>query len=163
MNQENQNVETVSPEKNDAINKKSKPKLTPAELARMVSKGNMQLAVPIRASDKDITMLYFDFTKLTGWEFAQALDRDASGKTDAFRLTQMQALEHRGCCQGGADCCEFFQLYFPGGKRSYYELIAETAIVTRSGVGDYLQMNISLFLDFRKAISNVLGRGRDQE
>lgn len=93
MNQENQNVETVSPEKNDAINKKSKPKLTPAELARMVSKGNMQLAVPIRASDKDITMLYFDFTKLTGWEFAQALDRDASGKTDAFRLTQMQALE----------------------------------------------------------------------
>ena len=94
MNQENQSVETVSPEKNEAAEKKqSKPKMTAEEISRMVAKGEIRLAVPIRASGKDISTLTFDFTKLTGWEFAQALDRDASGKTDAFRLTQMQALE----------------------------------------------------------------------
>ena len=94
MNQENQSVETVSPEKNEAAEEKqSKPKMTAEEISRMVAKGEIRLAVPIRASGKDISTLTFDFTKLTGWEFAQALDRDASGKTDAFRLTQMQALE----------------------------------------------------------------------
>lgn len=102
MNQENQNVETVSPEKNEAAvpekketaNKKpEKPKPTAAELARMVSKGEMRLAAPIRANGKDVTALQFDFTKLTGWEFAQALDRDETGRTNAFRLTQMQAIE----------------------------------------------------------------------
>lgn len=94
QNQENQNVEAVSPEKNkDAKEKQSKPKMTAEEIARMVAKGEMRLAVPIRASGKDISALIYDFTKLTGWEFAQALDRDGSGKTDAFRLTQMQALE----------------------------------------------------------------------
>jgi len=42
-------------------------------------------------------------------------------------------------------------------------MIAEAAIVTHSGAGDYLQMSLSLFLDFRKAISNVLGRGHDHD
>lgn len=94
MNQENQNVETVSPEKNmDATKKVGKPKPTAAELARAVSKGKMQLVTPIRASGKDIDVLHFDFTKLTGWEFAQALDRDESGKNNAFRLSQTQAIE----------------------------------------------------------------------
>lgn len=94
MNQENQSVESVSPEKNkDADKQKEKPKLTAAEIARMVSKGEIKLATPIRASGKDIAVLHFDFTKLTGWEFAQALDRDESGKTNAFRLTQTQAIE----------------------------------------------------------------------
>jgi len=94
MNQENQTVETVSPEKNEAAAKKQeRPKFTAAELARMVSKGEMKLATPIRASGKDIAVLHFDFTKLTGWEFAQALDRDESGKANAFRLTQTQAIE----------------------------------------------------------------------
>ena len=102
MNQENQNVETVSPEKNEASapekkepaeKKQDKPKMTAAEISHMVAKGELRLAVPIRASGKDISALIYDFTKLTGWEFAQALDRDGSGRADAFRLTQMQALE----------------------------------------------------------------------
>ena len=42
-------------------------------------------------------------------------------------------------------------------------MIAETAIVTHGGIGDYMQMSLSLFFDFRKAISSVLGRGQDQE
>lgn len=63
------------------------------ETLRTVSKGEIRLDKPIRASGSDVTVLRYDFTKLTGWEFARALDRDTSSKTSAFRLTQMQALE----------------------------------------------------------------------
>lgn len=89
MNQDqNQNTATVkNPEE------KTEKQMTADEIARIVSKGTIRLAQPIRASDKDIAELHFDFTKLTGWEFAQAMDRDESGKTNAFRLTERQALE----------------------------------------------------------------------
>lgn len=102
MNQEHQNHdESVSAEKKDIARKNDndeaengeKKKLTAEELARMVSKGEMRLIKPIRASGNDISVLHFDFTKLTGWEFAQAMDRDDSGRTNAFRLTEMQAFE----------------------------------------------------------------------
>ena len=95
MNQENQKIESVNPEQTAGIEEKKNEasKVTAEELSRMVSRGVLQLARPIRASDKDITELRFDFSKLTGWEFAQALDRDTSGKTNAFRLTQTQAIE----------------------------------------------------------------------
>ena len=36
-------------------------------------------------------------------------------------------------------------------------MIAETAIVSKSGVADFMQMSISLYLDFRVAIADVLG------
>lgn len=36
-------------------------------------------------------------------------------------------------------------------------MIAEAAIVTKTSISDYMRMNLSLFRDFRKAISNVLG------
>lgn len=72
---------------------KANMKKSMEETLRTVSRGQLQLDKPIRASNKDVTVLHFDFTKLTGWEFAQALDRDASGNTNAFRLSQVQALE----------------------------------------------------------------------
>lgn len=101
MNQENQNTvpatetqdATSATETQNTPKTGSAPKLTAEAALRAVSRGQMRLAAPFRASNKDIEVLHFDFTKLTGWEFAQALDRDATGKTNAFRLTQIQALE----------------------------------------------------------------------
>ena len=51
----------------------------------------MKLAVPFRASGKDVEELSYDFGKLTGWDFANAIDGAASERSSAFRLTQRQA------------------------------------------------------------------------
>lgn len=99
MNQDHQNIEKTPAEQTEEIpagqtEKKTEGKqkqMTNEELARSVSHGKMVLATPIRASNKDVTELHFDFTKLTGWEFAQAMDKDTSGRTNAFRVTQTQA------------------------------------------------------------------------
>lgn len=97
MNQDQKNIaETEETVQNaEEIKEKAKDdmKKSMEETLRTVSRGQMKLEKPIRASNKDVTVLNFDFTKLTGWEFAQALDRDTSGNTSAFRLSQLQALE----------------------------------------------------------------------
>ena len=112
MNQDNQNQQNQQNQQNVApmntsedaekaenqsdIAEKAKgtpKKMTPEEALRTVSRGQLRLATPIRASNKDIEVLHFDFTKLTGWEMAQALDRDTSGKANAYRMTQVQAFE----------------------------------------------------------------------
>ena len=93
MEQNQKNVVATPDSQNEAANKNTQKRMTPEEAARAVSRGKMRLFTPIRASDRDVDVLEFDFTKLTGWEFAQALDRDDSGKTNAFRLTGVQALE----------------------------------------------------------------------
>ena len=66
-----------------------------AEVAKQVlnttSKGTFKLSVPMRAGGKDITELEYDFTKLTGWEYVEAMDADGSAKS-VFKITQKQAL-----------------------------------------------------------------------
>lgn len=55
------------------------------------SKGVFKLSVPIRSASQDVTELQYDFTKLTGWEFVEAMDADANART-VFKITQKQAL-----------------------------------------------------------------------
>ena len=55
------------------------------------SSGTLQLSTPIRAGGEDVTELQYDFQKLTGWEYAEALDSDKNATT-IFRLTAKQAL-----------------------------------------------------------------------
>lgn len=56
-----------------------------------VSKGTLELAEPIRAKSKDIRELHYDFGKLTGWEYAEAMDSDANAR-NVFVVTKKQAI-----------------------------------------------------------------------
>lgn len=66
-------------------------KKTADELAAKLEKGEMKLLAPIRGGGKDIEVLKYDFTKLTAWEYAEALDSDAAAK-DAFKMTKKQGI-----------------------------------------------------------------------
>lgn len=57
----------------------------------MISKGTLELAVPIRARSNDVTQLHYDFSKLTGWEYAEAMDSDPNAR-NVFIVTKKQAL-----------------------------------------------------------------------
>lgn len=57
----------------------------------MISKGTLELATPIRARSKDVTALHYDFTKLTGWEYAEAMDSDPAAR-NVFVVTKKQAI-----------------------------------------------------------------------
>ena len=68
--------------------KKQKP--SPITLS-MISKGTLELATPIRARSKDVTELRYDFTKLTGWEYVEAMDSDPTAR-NVFVVTKKQAM-----------------------------------------------------------------------
>lgn len=86
--------------KNEQPQVEEQPKGQPQEQAEkksapitlsMISKGTMELAVPIRARSKDISMLHYDFTRLTGWEYAEAMDSDPTAR-NVFIVTKKQAI-----------------------------------------------------------------------
>lgn len=80
----------ATPEEKAATEAKEKPITDPNEQLRKLAKGKMQLETPIRAGGKDITELEYDFQKLTGWEYADAMDSDYSSSS-MFRISNRQA------------------------------------------------------------------------
>jgi hypothetical protein len=63
--------------------------IDPERLLKL-AKGTLDLITPIRAESHDLTALEYDFTKITGWEYADAMDK---GKSESsFRLSAKQAL-----------------------------------------------------------------------
>lgn len=56
-----------------------------------ISKGKLELATPIRIRDNDVTELHYDFSKLTGWEYAEAMDTDSAAR-NIFVTTRKQAI-----------------------------------------------------------------------
>lgn len=56
-----------------------------------VTKGTIKLTVPIRAGGTDVDKLDYDFSKLTGWEYVEAMDADPEAR-NVFKITQKQAL-----------------------------------------------------------------------
>ena len=55
------------------------------------SKGTLKLFKPIIAAGKEIAELNYDFRKMTGWEYANALDSDTNAGS-IFKITNKQAL-----------------------------------------------------------------------
>lgn len=89
MNEENKNQNEQTQTEDQAKEQAAKQ---PAPVALdMISKGTLELALPIRARSKDITKLHYDFTKLTGWEYADAMDSDPSAR-NVFVVTKKQAI-----------------------------------------------------------------------
>lgn len=76
--------------KNEQAQEQEAQKHTPITLS-MVSKGTLELAVPIRARSKDISVLHYDFTMLSGWEYVEAMDSDTTSR-NVFYVSKKQAL-----------------------------------------------------------------------
>lgn len=75
-------------------NKKMNAEEVKKAIAEQVEKnkaGVMKLKKPMRAGGKDLTELMYDFSELTAWEYAAALDSDANN-TNSFRLSKRQAV-----------------------------------------------------------------------
>jgi len=75
-----------------AKTEEQKKQPAPAKPLEMRKKGTLQLLKPIRANDKEHTELAFDFGALSGWDFINAMDSDLTGMSNAFRMTDRQAL-----------------------------------------------------------------------
>lgn len=88
-------MEKAEPEKGQ----EEVPKPLTIEQLRMLGKGVLKLLTPIRAKSTDIMELPYDFNKLSGVDYADAMDSDTDG-TNAFRLTSRQALTLFACAAG---------------------------------------------------------------
>ena len=62
-----------------------------AQTAMSEGKGVLKLEKPIRAGGEDVNELPYDFTALTGMEYADAMDADPNS-ANLFRITSRQAL-----------------------------------------------------------------------
>lgn len=82
----------MSTNQNTENTKNEKMPKTLEELAELSRKGALILKTPIQSGEIEVKVLRFDFGKLTGFEFAEAMDSCADGKANAFRMTQKQAI-----------------------------------------------------------------------
>ena len=65
---------------------------TPQDVVAQVARGKLVLDTPILSKGENVTELHYDFLALTGFEYADAMDSDATSKSDSFHLTNRQAL-----------------------------------------------------------------------
>lgn len=79
--------ETEKKDPKDAL----KAILDPEEQLREFGKGKLKLATPIRDGDTVYEEISWDFTAVTGMEYADAMDRDFQN-ANVFRITVKQAL-----------------------------------------------------------------------
>lgn len=78
---------TESEKKQEAPVEDKKAGMTAEEL---ISKGRIALETPITARDKELTEICYDFTKVTGLEYLDAMDADPKNH-DTFHISQKQA------------------------------------------------------------------------
>lgn len=78
---------TETEKKQEAPVEDKKAGMTAEEL---ISKGRIALETPITARDKELTEICYDFTKVTGLEYLDAMDADPKNQ-NAFRISQKQA------------------------------------------------------------------------
>lgn len=69
----------------------TEPKVDYEELLKRITSGVLKLRTPIRAESADVTELKYDFSKVTGWEYVEAMDADRSSD-NILRMSSKQAL-----------------------------------------------------------------------
>lgn len=90
MEEENK-IEEKQEQEKTAEAEKLKKFLSPENLIASYGKGKLQLSAPIPDGSRTVEELKFDFTKLTGQEYTEAMDTDGRAN-DVFRLTATQAV-----------------------------------------------------------------------
>lgn len=73
--------------RNEEIKKKNKE----AQEAMIQGKGRLKLEKPILAMDEEVCELKYDFTEITGLEYANAMDSETAAM-QPYRITYRQAL-----------------------------------------------------------------------
>lgn len=68
-----------------------KIKETARRVREGVISGTLALKQPIRSQSMDLTELRYDFSKLTGWEYVEAMDEGGATR-NIFEISQKQAL-----------------------------------------------------------------------
>lgn len=77
--------------KNNESSNKEKIEVVKKAVIEEATRGTLKLAVPIRAASQDVTELNYDFTKLSGWDYVEAMDADAAAR-NIFKISAKQAL-----------------------------------------------------------------------
>ena len=80
----------MSDQTNNQNEQQEVKKVSPVPLS-LLSRGTLELATPIRARSTDVTVLHYDFTRLTGWEYVEAMDSDPNSR-NVFNVSKKQAL-----------------------------------------------------------------------
>lgn len=70
----------------------AKKEIDPQKVVEQVARGKLTLSKPILSKGVNYDVLHYDFLALTGFEYADAMDSDASRNADSFHLTNRQAL-----------------------------------------------------------------------
>lgn len=78
--------------KNAEQNKPEEKEMTMEEAKEILSHGRLTLIKPIFAGGKELKALDYNFKKVTGMEFLDALDGDATTRKGAFNLSAKQAM-----------------------------------------------------------------------
>jgi len=61
------------------------------QLAKKMRSGTFMLETPIKAGEKEFTELKYDFSRLSGWDYADAMDSDTTAN-NSFRMSTRQAI-----------------------------------------------------------------------
>ena len=84
--------------------------MSPLDVAEAVARGTMKLLVPIEDGENTYEELKYDFTRLTGWELARAIDSGAERGASHNNMTDVQALclfaAAAAKCTGGLDATD---------------------------------------------------------
>ena len=80
------------PEKETEEEKARKQREAMEKAAEVLSKGRLQLSTPVFANGREYTELAYNFRKLTGMEYLDAMDSGAGARQSAFNITSHQAM-----------------------------------------------------------------------
>ena len=76
---------------------KTNDEMSIEEAKRILEKGKLKLASPIYAGGRQLDTLAYDFGKITGTEYMDALDGDPNTRKGAFSLSARQAVSFFLC------------------------------------------------------------------
>lgn len=72
-------------------NEQKEMEADPSEQVKLLSTGVLPLKTPIQKNDKEYEKLKYDFSMITGWDYADAMDSDPRAN-NTFRISAKQAL-----------------------------------------------------------------------
>lgn len=78
-------------QQSEQAEKVEKPIEDPNQQMIKLGRGTLKLKTPIRSRSEDVNEVRYDFTKLSGWDYAAAMDSDPEGNA-LFSITGKQAM-----------------------------------------------------------------------
>jgi len=83
--------ENVKAPEMEETREKAAEKVDPKAILERITRGTLKLTKAIRSRSEDVTELRYDFSKITGWEYVEAMDADRDA-TNILAMSSKQAL-----------------------------------------------------------------------